>query len=368
MKLAVLKLGARIVFGSKVGSSGGSGEAASLIEMLVEGGCEVDCYTKVLSSDVKNPSVNIYNIEDHIENINSNNYDSLIVINGAVNFFGGQEDKPQILNYKAINQFNGKVIYLYCDPNLTLKQIWPSIEKKPWASNWKKEDIEITKSIHVISQSYNLEKNKALFEKNGYEVPTINQYDFQKFPMMKPRTTSTFGKTIDLSYGGTFRSGRREKKLIEFYFGHPEDISVEVFGKIKITDFNEKKIAGLRPPKFTPPVDYNAMVQKMSASKSHIAIGDNQYPDFEMISQRVYESIIAGTLLFVDSEFDKNKRIFGHNSDLKNLLYIDNRKQFSDRLKMFSEKDFNDIIELQYSSVDFDKKEYCTNFVNLLGV
>lgn len=368
MKLAVLKLGARIVFGQKVGSSGGSGEAASLIEMMVEGGCEVDCYTKVLSSDQQNRSVNVFNIEDHYENITSNVYDALVVINGAVNFFGGQEDRPQILNYKAINNFNGKIIYLYCDPNLSLKQIWPSIEKKPWASNWNKEDINITKPISVISQSYNLEKNKALFEKNGYPVESIVQYDFQKFPMMKPRETSILGKTVDLSYGGTFRSGRREKKLIEFYFGLPEDISVEVFGKIKITDFNEKKVTGLRPPKFLPPVDYNNMIQKMSSSKTHIAIGDNQYPDFEMISQRVYESIMAGTLLFIDNEFDKNKRIFGNNIELSNLLYINDRNQFTDRFKSLSDSDYESLIELQHSCVDFNKSEYCLNFVKLLEV
>lgn len=368
MKVAVLKLGARIVFGSKVGSSGGSGEAASLIDMLTKGGVDVHCFTKILAKD-ENPShVTLLDINDSFQQIVTPEYGALIVINGAVNFFGGQEDPSQILNYRVINQFTGPVYYIYCDPNLPLKQIWSSIEKKPWASNWSKSDIEITKPIHVVSQSYNLVKNKELFEKQGYTVASIQQYDFQKFPMMFEQIEEPlFGKTIDISYGGTFRSGRREKKLIEFYFGYPTSINIEVFGKIKQTDFNEKKIANLRPPLFTGPVDYNKMITKMSSSKCHIAIGDNQYPDFEMISQRVYESIMAGCLVFIDVEFDKNKRIFGHNKYLSGFSYVKNRDEVVERFNSLSDEDIQKIVKLQHIVVDFNEKEYCENFVKLLG-
>jgi hypothetical protein len=369
MKVAVLKLGARLVFGNKVGTSGGSGEAISLVDMLVKGGVTVHCYTKILDSDPipSDDNLHMMNIESYFLNIENQNYDALVVVNGSVNFFGGAEDAAQILNYHIINNFKGPVVYLYCDPNLPLKQIWPSIEKKEWADNWKERDIKITRDIHVISQSYNLTKNKEIFEKNGYNVASIQQYDFQKFPMMRDRIPEPLlGRSVDISYGGTFRSGRREKKLIDFYFGYPEDISVEVFGKIKLDDFNPKKIEGLNPPKFTGAVDYSKMIPKMADAKYHIAIGDNQYPDFEMISQRVYEAIMAGTFVFIDKEFDKNKRIFGNNSYLSDLCYVSNRDEVIQKIRSMRDESLSALTKLQYAAVNFDEAKYCNDFVYMI--
>lgn len=369
MKLAVIKLGARLVFGDKVGTSGGSGEAASLVNMLVEGGTEVHCYTKVLPKDSKPNNITMFNIEDEYAEINNRGYDGLIVVNGSVNFFGGAEDRAQILNYWLINNFKGSVIYLYCDPNLQLKQLWGAMEKKPWSSKYNEKDIVITRDIHVISQSYNLEKIKEIFEKQDYKLASIDQYDFQKFPMMASYTLhdpTMFGYASDISYGGTFRSGRREKKLIDFYFGYPDDIDIEVFGKIKLTDFNEKKIENLRPPKFTGTVDYNKMIHKMSESRAHVVIGDNQYPGFEMISQRAYEAVMAGCVVFVDSEFDKNRRIFGANKALSDFLYVDNRDQVIDKIRNLEHKDIQKISEMQKKAIGFNKDEYCQGFIKLI--
>lgn len=363
MKVAVLKLGARLVFGDKIGTSGGTGEAVSLIEMLIKGGVEVECYTKVLASDPKGPCL-IHNIEDTYDMVNNMGYDALVVVNGSVNFFGGAEDKAQILNYHMINNFKGPVIYLYCDPNLPLKQLWYSIEKKEWASNWNKNDILITKDIHVISQSYNLEKNKAIFENNGYKVASIQQYPFQKFPMMRDKAIEPmFGREIDISYGGTFRSGRREKKLIDFYWGYPQSLFVEVFGKIRHEDFNEKKVEGLRPPIFSGPVDYSQMIPKMSNAKYHIAIGDNMYPDFEMISQRVYEAIMAGCVVFLDKEFDKNKRVFPEHD----FFYVSNRDEVYEKIRSLDQLHHDKISKMQFDAVGFNEKEYCEDFVKLIG-
>lgn len=366
MKVAVLKLGARIVFGNKIGTSGGSGEAASIINMMVKGGLDVHCYTKILKNDLIPTDVELFNIEEAYDSINDHGYDALVVINGTVNFFGGAEDRPSILNYDIINRFNGDVYYIYCDPNLPLTQLWPSISKKPWASNYKQSDIEITKPINVISQSYNINKHIETFKAKGITVSSIAQFDFQKFPMMFKQEHAE--KTVDLAYGGTFRSGRREKKLIDFYCGYPEDLSVEVFGKIKATDFNPKKLGDLRLPSFTGAVDYSKMIHKMATARAHVAIGDTQYPGFQMISQRAYESVMANTITFIDVDFDKEKRVFGKDPYLSNLLYVTDRKQVYDRLKDLSDPvDQVAIHNLQHKAIGFNEEEFCDDFIHLLN-
>lgn len=363
MKIAVIKLGARLVFGDKVGSSGGSGEAQSLVNMLSEAGAEVHCFTKILKDDYIPNDINIHQIEEEYSTVNT--YDILIVINGTVNFFGGVADNSQILNYHMINNFSKKVIYIHCDPNLPLKQLWPSIKNRTWASDWKESDIVIVKKIDVVTQSTNITKVLTAFK--DIHIDKIFQYDFQKFPMMfvKPQISEERIYTSDLSYGGTFRAGRREKKLIEFYFGYPEDLKVELFGKIKEEKFNPKKVGTLRSPNFSGPVDYNKMLHKMSESKAHVAIGDGHYPEFGMISQRVYESIMSDCVTFIDIDFDRNKRVFG-DTELGKFLYVTNRDQVYKRLKMLTNSELNTIIKLQHKIVDFNRDTYCSDFYKLI--
>jgi hypothetical protein len=361
MRVAVLKLGARIVFGDKIGTSGGTGEAVSLINMLQEGGFEVDCYTKVSKKDPVPSHVKVFDIKDYGSVV----YDHLFVINGSVNFFGGAEDPEQILNYKVINNFQGPVTYLYCDPNLPLRQIWPSVQKKEWAANWSEKDINITRKINIVAQIHNLAAARKNHEGNGYEIGTVVHYPFYKFPMMFDQVRSD-EKNADISYGGTFRSGRREKKLIDFYFGYPEELKVEVFGKIKAPDFNVKKVGNLRHPLFTGAVDYNKMIEKMSRAKAHVVIGDTKYPDFEMISQRAYESIMAGCVTFIDSDFDRKKRIFGHNKNVADFVYVDNREQVYKRLSKLNDNDLKRFADIQLKAVGFDRHKYTHDLTDIL--
>ena len=360
LKLAVVKLGARIVFGSGIGTSGGSGEAGAIIDMLAQGGAEVHCFTKILKKDEVPTHVSMHQIEEEFEQ--TSGYDALVVINGNVSFYGGAEEPSQILNYHMINNFPGPVFYIYCDPSLPLKQIWPSISKKPWADNWQQKDIEILRPINVICQVYNIGLAQAQFK--DVVVHTIQSYEFHKFPMMFPERKSVLGKQVDISYGGTFRSGRREKKLIDFYFGYPDDISVEVFGNIKLKDFNEKKIDGLRAPDFTGAVQYEKMIEKMSEAKYHVVIGDAKYPEFEMINQRTYESIMAGCITFVDADFDRKRRIYANDPVLE-FLYVNNRDDVIEMIRIIEEDGlYDNIIEAQKAAVGFNQTEYTAGFVH----
>ena len=158
MKIALIKLGSRISI-SSTGTSGGTGEALSIIKMLIKGGASVDVYTKVLKKDIMPSDFSIYDLESNYEDINNRNYDCLLVLNGNVNYFGGQDDPSQTLNYYIINHFNNRVFYILCDCNLLLTQIWNQIVKKPWSSNYLESDIYIKRDdIIYITQAQAIDK------------------------------------------------------------------------------------------------------------------------------------------------------------------------------------------------------------------
>ena len=223
MKIGVLKLGARISFSSQ-GTSGGTGEALSIIRMLTGGGGEVVVFTKILNKDENPDSIEFRNIEDEYSNIND--LECLVVINGTVQFYGGAEDRSQLLNYEIINNFEGPVFYILCDPELTFKQVWPSVSKKPWGSAWEESMLNVVrKDIVYIAQPVSVDKVLGTLKTNAIIPSDIVHFPFEQFPCLNEQLPFNPTPIVDLSYGGTMRGGKRIKKMVKFYLGHPEDDS-----------------------------------------------------------------------------------------------------------------------------------------------
>ena len=364
MKVAVLKLGARIAI-SSTGTSGGTGETLSIINMLTTSGCEVDAYTKVIDKDITPSDFNVYNIEDTYDYITADNYDCLVVLNGNVNFFGGAEDRTQILNYVVINSFAGKVFYILCDPNLMLSQIWPSISSKSWASKYNKSDIEIVRDdIVYISQPRNVEKVHSIANKS-VSIANVIHYPFEKFPLLTTEPMNfNENAEYDLLYGGTFRGGKREKDMIMFYFGL-DNYNVTMFGNIKESNFKLNK-QNLTPPKFEEPVSYDDFTDKMNKSIATVIIGDKLYKELNDLAQRIYESINAGNIVLIDSTYDYDKLVFS-NPELRKFNYVYTRNDVMDRLDKLHDVEFRKhIYELQKSDINFNKIEYSNGFRKLL--
>lgn len=362
MKVAVIKLGSRISFNAN-DTSGGNGEARSIIKMLHGGGAEVHIFTKILKKDNLLPEYRWHNVEDFDS---SNGLDALIVLNGNVNFFGGAEDKAQLMNYKIINSFNGPVYYIYCDPELTLKQVWPSVSKKPWSNNWQQKELEITrKDITYVSQPHDVQRVLKDLKKNEVIPANIVHYPFEKFPCLNTQLPFNPNPTVDLSYGGTMRGGKRYKKMVKFYFGHPKSISVEMFGKITEEDFAEEK---LRFPKFSGPIRYDAMLPKMNEAMAHCVIGDPYYEEINDMAQRAYESIWSNVVTFIDHDLDQLRRVYGSNKNLADFLYVQDREELSEKIELLKTDSVmrRQIVDEQIKTIDFDPKKYCKNFVELL--
>lgn len=365
MRVSVLKIGSRISIG---GTSGGSGEANSIIKMLRDGNLDVMAFTKISKKDTFIDGVTYFDIESNYEK--AHEADILVVINGNINFFGGAEDKSQLLNYKIINSFQGKVVYVLCDPNLVLKQVWPSVQKKEWAGNWTEKDLLITRDdIIYFSQPHDLMAVGKLIKSTGINVSKIIHFKFYLFPLMNDRSEFNENRVVDLIYGGTFRTGKREQSLIRYYFGYPEYISVEVFGKIREKDFNLKHTPlSLSRPSFTKAVEYYSFNDKMMTGLSTVTIGDKWYHGRDL-TQRIYESISSNVVTFIDNEFDPDHLVF-RGSRLEKFLYVNDRSDVISRImKIKSNIDLlKEFTDEQYDFVtkDFNWLNYCGEFSSLV--
>lgn len=381
MKIGVIKLGARITW--ETDAAVGPGEAISICKALAQGGAEVHVYTKILAKDTLDSSIVWHNIlEDHMT---TGTLDALLVINGNVNFFGGAEDRAQILNYKLMNNFAGPVIYVMCDPELPLLQIWENVSKKQadpkygWENQYAEKDILVTKPIHVLCQPFNVAAMKATWDKKKGTVPlgTMFHFPMERFPLLNPWLEYASNPTVDLLYGGTARGGRRIPNLFKWYWNLPEDLSVEIFGKIDESDFQEhpklksdfeaRKLH--RPPVFTGMVKYCDVLPKMNNSLAHLVTGDPSYETLDLIPQRVAECIAAGNVVFVDANIDTSRRIYPKGTMAHDFLYVASQDELIDRLRAVKEDPHmrKQIIDDQRDATNFDADKFCKSLVDKIA-
>jgi hypothetical protein len=366
MKVAVIKLGSRISFNAN-DTSGANGEARSICKMLKGGGAEVHIYTKILKKDKLVEDYQWHDLSEHI--LDHPTEDILVILNGNVNFFGGAEDREQLLNYAIINAFEGPIFYVYCDPELTLKQVWPSVAKKPWAGNWSQGTLDIVrKDINYLCQPFDTEMIRNDLKKHEIIPQNIIHFPFEQFPCLNERLPFNPAPEVDLSYGGTMRGGKRVKKMAKFYFGHPDEISVEMFGKIEAKDFEDKYVMGLRHPTYTGPVKYDDMLPKMNKAMAHCVIGDPYYEKINDIPQRLWESVNSNVVTFIDYEMDKMRRVWAADKVLGDFLYVKDRQELSEKILLLkSDNELRkQILSDQFTALNFNPEEYCASFVNLI--
>lgn len=379
MKIGVIKLGSRIVAGGGRGAVA-PGEAISICKALVRGGAEVHIFTSILESDEKLPQFVWHQI---LEDRNTSDLDALLVINGNVNYYGGQDDPAQTTNYAIINSFKGKVVYVMCDPELPLMQIWENVSKKEWGSAYREKDVLITrKDIHVLSQSFDLNAMKKYWPKKAVEVASFFHFPMDRFPMLNEWLKPAKEPVVDLLYGGTHRGGRRIPNLYKWYCNLPDDISVEIFGSIDDTDFLKHPKIGLltagqelmhlkhgspplRFPTFTGKVKYSEVLPKMNNALAHLVTGDPSYETLDLIPQRVAECFAAGNIVFVDAGIDKSRRIYPVGSMAHDFLYVDTQAELIERLRIVKADVGirNDLLYAQKIATNFNADEFCQSLV-----
>ena len=378
MKIAVIKLGSRITWNTD--GAVAPGEAISICKALARGGAEVHVFTKILKKDVLDPSLRWHDIAQS-DQADLDGLDTLMVINGNVNFFGGAEDPEQILNYSIINNFQGNVVYVMCDPELPLMQIWPNVSKKPWGENYRERDVNITRTdIRVLSQPFDLDAMKAHWSKKAVQVSEFFHFPMERFPLLNPWLPPAEKPAVDLLYGGTPRGGRRIPNLYKWYWNLPKDISVEIFGSIGVDDFVKhlpkelswnaaaSRVEGGIPPAFTGKVKYDQVLPKMNTGLAHLVTGDGSYEELDIIPQRVMENIAAGNVVFIDANMDKARRIYPLGTLAYEFLYVATQEELVEKLRMIKDdRTLRDGLLMSGASAqNFAPDEFCQSLIEAL--
>lgn len=370
MKLAIVKFGGRM---HANGNGPIDGEVMAAVDLFVKGGNEVHYFTRILDKDIPLKGAYGYNFEE----FENGKHDALIIINGNINYFGGQEPEVDMKTLNLVNLFQGPVFYILFDPLLPLRQQWKGVEHKQEKYNWKhkylREQIEIKREdIIYISQPYNLEATRKMLEKYDVPIKDIIHYPLHKMHLVYYDRLETIvpleERENDLAFGGTFRTGRREDKLIKYYFDYPEDIKVELFGKFKLSQFKDKKITGLRPPTFGGNYKHYDVPEKMSKSLATVVIGDKWY-EGNNLAQRIYENILSNCVTFVDKDLDPTGKIYGNDTQIKEWLWVENRNDVLEKIKRLKNAG-NEALEMllhnQYSAVKINSQQYVDDLTNLI--
>lgn len=329
MKVAILNL-ANNVTDFKTTPSGETIYFKKTLELL---GFEVDIISKKFGEYTKSFQT-VYD---------PNVYDKLIVVNGAINFFGGTENEVIIKNYQLMAKYNKPIYYFLTDLRLPFKQLWPSIEKRDWG--YTKEEVWVSSEIKVISQTFNLDVVKKL----------MPEYEAVYFPLEKYKLLFHFDKqeqlnlkTVDLIYGGSFRAGNREQKMIDYLFDTP--YSVEFFGTASESQF---KLPYQIAPTFTGKVNFKDVVDKNSTALASIIIGDKLYNN-NHITLRVWEVMMSNAIILIDNEFDPDHKIMK-----KDWFYVNNKQDVQEKLEQIkTNHDYIMSYQKQRLSELFNKQEY----------
>lgn len=357
MNIAVMKIGARIHENDKIGNS--TNEVLATIKLLQGGGANVTAFTQVLKSDNKNTSFPIKNYEEFYDT--KNKFDALVIVNGNLNFYGGQKDQS-VEVYKCINHFNGPVFYFMYDPYLGLKQCVKSVINRDW-NTYTEEELFINNKLHYITQC------RAVELINEEAQKTCTYYPLEKFPLFMESVCEEviFDQAhYDLNYAGTFRGGRREADMVKYFFGLPDDIRVQMFGNLSLDQF--KKNGDLRPPEFGKSVTHDLVKENIQKGLATVIIGDKKYKELDDIAQRFYESIIYGQITFIDSDYDRKNRMY--TKELSDFLRINNRDELVSRLRQIKKdrRFFYEMLDKQRDCIfnNFNQKTYATDLIKLI--
>lgn len=269
---------------------------------------------------------------DEVEDIND--YDILMVIGAAINFFGGKENPIIINNYKLMSQWKGQYInILQTDMRLPFKQLWPSIKNRGWG--YTKDEVWVNSKINIISQSSDLEDVSKQYNNDDFTDLSFSYFPIDKYICYFLKGIDNKEKEFDLIYGGSFRGGNRAKKFEQYLMGDIADkFNVHVFGSI--SEKQLQKINGdITLPSIGKKVPMDKMRDELNRSLVNIIVGEKKYNN-NMTTVRLWESSFTNSVVLIEEEFDKNHEIFKYSEENEIRLWgnTDNIRYFKNKQEL----------------------------------
>ena len=314
-KIALLKIGSLKFANLKTTSSQ---QFYGIYNVIKSAGYDVDILTYEPTEWSKTFS--------EIKDINEE-YDLLFAYNGPINLYGGAPCPWMQENFLMMAKWKKAVYFLYNDPNMPWKDLWPAVASKTW-NTYKLEDIDVTSDIIVLSNMYETDFKvaKAKHKKVKQNV-SFKYFPFNEWILYSDLVPGNIKNTseCDLTYGGSFRGGNRAEKMVNYFF-NKEKISVDLFGTVRLDQFPEELIKDKKAPNFLGKQQMSKVLEVGARGIASIIFGDTNYNN-NLITLRVFESILSGSVTFIDNDFDVNHQIFD-----EEFMYVKNGEELEDKI------------------------------------
>lgn len=370
MKVGVVKIGFNnIVFDlSKRVSNGTLGEIEQIIKLFVNTGCQVTICDNNNDEDKIAKNLAYNNIHFGVNNLRHCSVvkdqkleaDILCVIGGTSNFFGGHDTNHVLNTYKFINEFEGKILFFHTDPLcVPMAKIGRPVGLKT--------KYDIPTEVYLKNSMYlvNCEKSFNPEKKPWNKKNVVNQFDevfnfeFSKSCIFNDRLKDIPEKETDLVYGGFFRGGVRKKQMLEYFFDTP--YSSRFFGKISLADF---KLETDKCPEFKMQTGgWDFFKQETAKALATVIFAEETYQD-NIVTMRVYYSVLSNTVVFVDNKYDSK-----HNLFKDDFYYVNNKQELEERinkLKTLTPKEYKEMLDYQYKCLNYSKEDYYNEFKEIL--
>jgi hypothetical protein len=365
----------------------GCTEAKTIIEILEKTGkFEIGVLTKILDKDYLPSKYEFYSTlklghEDMDAFFKEKKFDYMLIINGSINCFGGAEEAmiPDLCIYRMMHYFPGKIFYCQCDLAINMMfDVYEYISSKPWSSKYSKDEYDISgKDIIAITQANDLDKHLVEINKKKmyqFKRENLRNFHFEKYPTIMPfaHVEKNTSPIYDLGYGGTLRGGRRIKKLVKYYFGYPDEIKVNLYGKLndpKLID-QAKKIYGndVSMPDFGTTCNFVDNGKMLNKSLATIVIGDEIFERTQTVQQRAYQAMCANVVAFIDEDLDVNHDIFKHDDVLNRFMYVTSKDDVVEKIRTLKSdpKLVDYILSKQQEIISFDKDVWANELADII--
>ena len=311
IKLLVSKIGANITL-SNSNRSAANADFLYFLRTLDHSIFEVTVITHITrNTEIPGP---LLLKEIQHEDLDFNDYDSIVIFNGSYNWFGGAECLNLKALYNKLAHSSIPIFWANTDGQLIMKQIEPLVKNRKWKDDYVDGKMYIDpERVTYITQARKLESIKKLIKSNINHVQTDKIVHFPWDQTIMSKHANYFRKRIvpmdkrqwHFIYGGAPRNTYRRKRIELFYGSIPDSFNVKLFGNLNGLKVENCWVSGK--------VSYQQFVKETMEGKATIILGDEFYED-NFHTLRMYESILASTIVLVDNKFDSNHLFFGDDS------------------------------------------------------